>query len=358
MAIIEQSIDVNIPAHAAYEHLMRFEQYPRFMEGVEEVRRLDATHLHWHARVGDRDAEWDAEITEQVPDHCIAWRNIGGPRNEGRVQLQPLEAELTRVTLTLDSEMEARPGGQPETDEAAEMEDVLARRAQQDLARFKKFAEGTYDGSGEWRRTVHHAGEHEFATAAGRGRREGAHASDAWVEQRSGSDRRRREPMRLPNLLQAWSDPVSAMRKVSDEVDQFAQKFIGRPAFGTRTRAGMSGAAGTAGAAADWTPTVEVARRDNRFVVCAELPGVRREDVQIEIRSGRLTIQGERRPRHAEQAAPRPERAYGHFHRVIALPEGADDDAASASMQDGVLEVTVPVAADTRPGRRIEIQGA
>jgi HSP20 family molecular chaperone IbpA len=360
MAIIEQSIDINVPAHAAYEQLMHFEQYPRFMEGVEEVRRLDATHLHWRARMGARDTEWDAEITEQVPDRCIAWRSVGGVRNEGRVQLLQVEADLTRVTLTMNNELEVQASGQPGTDEAAEMEDVLARRAQQDLARFKKFAESAHGGSGEWRDTVHHAGEREFASAAARGRREGAHASDAYVEQRSGSDRRRREPMRLPNLLQAWSDPVSAMRKVSDEVDQFAQKFIGRPAFGVRAHHGATGTAGT-GAAADWTPAVEVARRDNRFVVCAELPGVRREDVQIEIRSGKLTIQGERRPRQAEQATPqfrRSERAYGHFHRVIALPDGADDDAASASMQDGVLEVTVPVVADIRPGRRIEIQGA
>jgi HSP20 family molecular chaperone IbpA len=364
MAIIEQSIDVNVPAHAAYEQLMRFEQYPRFMEGVEEVHRVDGTHLRWHARMGGHDIEWDAEITEQVPDRCVAWRSLGGPRNEGRVQLQALEAELTRITLTLNSDLPPQPGEQPEADAAA-MEDLVARRAQQDLARFKKFAEGMY-GSGAWRggaHGVHHGGEREPASAAGRGRRENAHAahaSDAWFEQRSGADRRRREPMRLPNLLQAWSDPVSAMRKMSDEVDQIAQKFIGRPAFGVRARTG--GAAATGGVAAEWTPAVEVARRDNRFVVFAELPGVRREDVQIEIRSGKLTISGERRPRDAEpEAAPQPqrsERAYGHFHRVVALPEGADDDAASASMQDGVLEVTVPVEADMRPARRIEIRGA
>jgi HSP20 family molecular chaperone IbpA len=268
------------------------------------------------------------------------------------VQLLPVETDLTRVTLTLDSDLEAHANGQPGMDEAAEMEDVLARRAQQDLARFKKFTESTYSG-GKWQGATHDS-EPEFASPGRMG------ASGAWVEQRSGADRRRRGPGRLPNLLQAWNDPVGAMRKVSDEVDHLAQKFIGRPAFGVRARTGSVGV-GTSGGVADWVPAVEVARRDNRFIVCAELPGVRREDVRVEIRSGKLTIQGERRPREGEQARPqfrRSERAYGRFHRVIALPEGAADDAASASMQDGVLEIAVPVVPDTRPGRRIEIQGA
>jgi HSP20 family molecular chaperone IbpA/uncharacterized membrane protein len=364
MAIIEQSIDINVPAHAVYEQLLRFEQYPRFMESVEEVRRLDDRRLRWHTRMGEQDIEWDAEIVEQVPDRSIAWRNVGGPRNHGRVQLQSVGPDRTRITLTLDSEPEPGthvPGAVVGAVDSEELkEDALAQRTQQDLARFKKFAESMYEGGDGRHAGVHvGGGEPEFASRAGAGQGSaGSHAggqgTDAYVEQRSGRDRRQRASVRLPNLLQAWNDPVGAMRRMSDEVDQLAQKFIGRPAFGVRARSG--------GGTADWTPTVEVARRDNRFVVCAELPGVRREDVQIDIRSGRLTIQGERRPRQPQQE-PQPqfrrsERAYGHFHRVIALPEGADDDAASASMQDGVLEVTVPVMPDTRPGRRIDIQGS
>jgi len=370
MAIIEQSIDINVPAHAVYQQLLHFEQYPRFMDSVEEVRRLDDRRLRWHTRMGERDIEWDAEIVEQVPDRSIAWRDVGGPRNHGRAQLQSIGADLTRITLTLDSEPE--PGTQEAGAVAGVMdneelkEDALAHRTQQDLARFKKFVESAYQGSDGRHAALHAGGEPEFASRAGAGqgfaapRSAASHAygqeTDAHVEQRSGRDRRQRAPVRLPNLLQAWNDPVGTMRKMSDEVDQLAQKFIGRPAFGVRARSG-----GTT----DWTPTVEVARRDNQFVVCAELPGVRREDVHIDIRGGRLTIQGERRPRQpqpqSQQQQPqfrRSERAYGRFHRVIALPEGADDEAASASMQDGVLEVTVPVAPDARPGRRIDIQGA
>ena len=357
MAIIEQSIDINVPAHAVYAQLLRFEQYPRFMESVEEVRRLDDRRLRWHTRMGERDIEWDAEITEQVPDRCIAWRDVGGPRNHGRVQLQSIGPELTRVTLTLDSEPE--PGTQGPgavagaVDNEQLKEDALAHRTQQDLARFKKFVESVYEGGDGRHAGLHTGGEQEFASQRAAANPAHGQGADAHVEQRSGRDRRQRAPVRLPNLLQAWNDPVGAMRRMSDELAQLAQKFIDRPAFGVRARS-----SGTT----DWTPTVEVARRDNQFVVCAELPGVRRADVQLAIRGGRLPIQGERRPRQPQQE-PQPqfrrsERAYGHFYRGIALPEGADDEAASALMQDGVLEVTVPVAPDMRSGRRSDIRGA
>ena len=80
MSTIEQSIEVDVPVRTAYNQWTQFEEFPRFMEGVEEVRQLDDTHLHWRTKVGGREQEFDAQITEQRPDERIAWTATqGGP---------------------------------------------------------------------------------------------------------------------------------------------------------------------------------------------------------------------------------------------------------------------------------------
>src|SRR3712207_990335 len=81
MSTIEQSIDVNVPVHTAYNQWTQFEEFPRFMEGVEEVRQLDDRRLHWLANIGGRVEEWDAVITEQLPDERIAWKNTTSAAN-------------------------------------------------------------------------------------------------------------------------------------------------------------------------------------------------------------------------------------------------------------------------------------
>ena len=73
MASIEQSIEVNVPVRTAYNQWTQFEEFPRFMDGVESVRQLDDKRLHWKATVAGKVKEWDAEITEQTPDQRIAW---------------------------------------------------------------------------------------------------------------------------------------------------------------------------------------------------------------------------------------------------------------------------------------------
>jgi uncharacterized membrane protein len=71
--VIESSIEVDVPVSAAYNQWTQFEEFPQFMQGVEEVRQLDDTRLHWVASVGGRRAEWDAKILEQHPDRQISW---------------------------------------------------------------------------------------------------------------------------------------------------------------------------------------------------------------------------------------------------------------------------------------------
>ena len=85
------------PVRAVYNQWTQFEEFPRFMAGVKEVRQLDDTHVHWHAEIWGKDKEWDAEITEQVPDQVIAWRSTSGAPNAGAVRFEPVSHDRTRV---------------------------------------------------------------------------------------------------------------------------------------------------------------------------------------------------------------------------------------------------------------------
>src|ERR687885_270318 len=98
MSTIEQSIDVNVPVHTAYNQWTQFEEFPRFMEGVEEIRQYDDTRLHWVVDVAGVRREFDAEITEQRPDERIAWTSVSGPKHAGVVTFHRLDADHSRVT--------------------------------------------------------------------------------------------------------------------------------------------------------------------------------------------------------------------------------------------------------------------
>jgi HSP20 family protein len=111
---------------------------------------------------------------------------------------------------------------------------------------------------------------------------------------------------------------------------------------------------------ATFAPPVEVLERDGRLVVRADVPGLEKDDVNVEIDDDRLVISGERRQEREERregSAYRSERVYGQFHRVIALPEGADAEHATATFKNGVLEVTMPVTGRHQP-RRLPVQDA
>ena len=103
MAYIEKSCIVERPLRTVYDQWTQFEDFPRFMEGVQEVRQIDDQNLRWRAEIGGQEEEWDAEITHQEPDSRIAWRNTSGPYNAGLVSFAPT-AEGTRVTLRIDYE--------------------------------------------------------------------------------------------------------------------------------------------------------------------------------------------------------------------------------------------------------------
>lgn len=148
MAHVEKSIDVNVPVHTAYDQWTQFESFPQFMEGVKEVRQLDATHLHWKAEIAGKQVEWDAVITEQTPDQRIAWRNTDGAENAGVVTFHRLDDNSCRVTLQLDAE----PHGIAET--VGDALGFLDRRVEGDMERFKHMIEHRGVETGAWRGQV------------------------------------------------------------------------------------------------------------------------------------------------------------------------------------------------------------
>src|SRR5215210_3089612 len=90
MSTIEESIDIDVPVRTAYNQWTQFEEFPSFMEGVQEIRQHDDTHLHWVAEIAGVKREWDAEITEQHPDERVAWRASNGTDNAGVVTFHRL----------------------------------------------------------------------------------------------------------------------------------------------------------------------------------------------------------------------------------------------------------------------------
>lgn len=145
MSNIEKSIDVHVPVHTAYNQWTQFETFPRFMEGVEEIRQLDDKRLHWRANVGGKVKEWDAVITEQIPDQRIAWRNTTGASNAGVVTFHHINDNTTRVMLQIDYD----PDGIVEN--VGDVIGVVSSRVKGDLERFKQFIEERGSETGAWR---------------------------------------------------------------------------------------------------------------------------------------------------------------------------------------------------------------
>lgn len=148
MERLEKYVDINVPVRTAYNQWTQFEEFPRFMEGVESVKQLDDTRLHWVASVGGERKEWNARITDQIPDQRIAWRSEGGEFTAGTVSFNPLGPAQTRVMVQFDYE----PQGIIE--KLGDMLGVVSRRVEGDLERFKDFIEKRGHETGDWRGTV------------------------------------------------------------------------------------------------------------------------------------------------------------------------------------------------------------
>ena len=148
MSVIEKSIEVNVPVRTAYNQWTQFEDFPKFMEGVRQVTQLDDKRLHWKANIAGKDEEWNAEITEQIPDQRIAWKSQGGASNAGAVTFQSLSDAKSKIMLHLEYE----PRGTVE--KVGDAAGMVTQRIEGDLRRFKDYIETQGRETGAWRGTI------------------------------------------------------------------------------------------------------------------------------------------------------------------------------------------------------------
>jgi uncharacterized membrane protein len=148
MASVMAAVEVEVPVRTAYNQWTQFEEFPQFMEGVEEVRQLDDTHLRWRANVAGREKEWTAQVTEQRPDERVAWKSDEGTDNAGVVTFHKIEDGRCRVTVQIDAEPEGL------VEAAGDALGLLERRVKGDLERFKGFVESRGSETGAWRGEV------------------------------------------------------------------------------------------------------------------------------------------------------------------------------------------------------------
>ncbi len=148
MSKIEEGIEVQVPVRTAYNQWTQFEEFPKFMEGVEQVKQLDDVTLHWKAEILGQEREWEAKISEQEPDQRISWHSTTGPTNAGVVTFHRLDDNSCKVMLQMEIEPD---------DAAAKAGDALGivtRRVKGDLKRFKEFIESRGQETGAWRGEV------------------------------------------------------------------------------------------------------------------------------------------------------------------------------------------------------------
>jgi len=142
---VKATVDVNQPVTTVYNQWTQFEEFPRFMEGVESVVQEDDATLVWRAQVAGIERTWRSRITEQEPDQSIAWMSTEGTRNNGRVTFESLGPQMTRVKLALDIEPDDL------VEKVGDALGIIDRRAQGDLDRFRDFIEARSAETGAWR---------------------------------------------------------------------------------------------------------------------------------------------------------------------------------------------------------------
>jgi uncharacterized membrane protein len=145
MGDVVETVDVDVDLRTAYNQWTQFEEFPKFMEGVEIVEQLDDRHLRWNVEIAGVDREFEAEITEQRPDERIAWKSTSGVDQAGVVTFHRLDDDRTRVTLQLSFEPEGL------VEQVGDKMGAVSMRAKGDLERFKEFIEGREVETGGWR---------------------------------------------------------------------------------------------------------------------------------------------------------------------------------------------------------------
>jgi uncharacterized membrane protein len=150
MPKIEDTIDVQVPVQQAYNQWTQFEDFPKFMEGIQSVQQLDDTHVQWVAEIRGESRQWTTEITEQRPDEKIAWKTIDGEvKNDGVVTFEPMGDAQTRVNVQMDVESDSTA-----ENVAGDLLGVVKSQVRGDLERFKQLIENRGEETGAWRGEV------------------------------------------------------------------------------------------------------------------------------------------------------------------------------------------------------------
>ncbi len=151
MASITETVDVDVPVRTAYDQWTQFEDFPRFMAGVQAVEQVDDTHVRWVVGIGGKQHAWTAEITEQRPDERVAWKAVEGHWNAGVVTFHRLAEEETRVTVQMEHETQGL------IEQIGAVLGMDSRRVAGDLGRFKDLVESGA-ATGAWRGEVERGG--------------------------------------------------------------------------------------------------------------------------------------------------------------------------------------------------------
>ena len=153
--------------------------------------------------------------------------------------------------------------------------------------------------------------------------------------------------------------PFEFMERMSDEMDRWWDRMSRD--FGLPRRFSFARPFASSAGRGLWSPRIEAFQKGDRFLVRAELPGLKKDDVEVELSGDALVIRGERRSEHEEEREGyyHSEREYGQFHRAIPLPDGVIAESAQASFKDGILEISMQAApSEANRGRRLEITDA
>lgn len=158
---IEESVEVAVPARTAYNQWTQLEDFPKFLENVEAVEQVDDRHVRWRARIGGKTREWEAEISEQIPDKRIAWHSLSGARNAGVVTFHRLADDRSKVMLQLDYEPEGL------LENVGDALGIGKRTVSKALHQFKEFVEGRGSETGAWRGAIESPDERRDAGGGG-----------------------------------------------------------------------------------------------------------------------------------------------------------------------------------------------
>ena len=150
MPKVTDSIDVQVPVQQAYNQWTQFEEFPKFMDGIQSVQQLDETHVQWVAEIRGESRQWTAEITEQQPDKKVAWKTIDGEvKNDGVVTFEQVGDNKTRVNVEMDVE-----GNSTTENVAGNLLGIVKGQVRGDLERFKQLIENRDKETGAWRGEV------------------------------------------------------------------------------------------------------------------------------------------------------------------------------------------------------------